>query len=82
VVGDQQRGKDMPSNDKLERPSAVVSRATRAHNHSWRPRRLSSYLSRPLQALVRRASMPLEPVRCPESAGGGYSEYEKWLPRE
>ena len=41
------------SNDQLERSSVALPKATRGHNLSERPRRLSAYVSRPLQTLVR-----------------------------
>jgi len=41
-------------NGELEQPPTAPAKATRAHNVLQRQRGLSTYLSRPLQALVRR----------------------------
>jgi len=53
----------MAANDELERPTAAVSTATRAHNSPKRPRRLCAHPSRPLQALVRSLLAIWAPLR-------------------
>ena len=45
---------ELTPNVALERPRAAANMATRAHNYSLCSRRTRFYVSRPLQAIVRR----------------------------